>query len=272
MARRTCFVISPIGDPGSPVRKRADQVFKHIIEPVMLALKYRAKRADQMKRPGVITSKVLTTIAESDLVVADLTNHDPTVFYELAIRHAAQRPVVQLIDATQELPFDVANLRTIYVDIHDLDSAKDARNELKKYVQAAEADSSPVATPVLAAKAMRSLWDSKKPTDTFIAEALDELRALKQDRLRRERHARRADAASQPLGEFTLSRLTPNTSPISVPRANVTGQPSTLDFGADLFASTSELETADEHDTRPAPRTSPRKSRKGDRAVSHRDQ
>jgi hypothetical protein len=84
-----------------------------------------------MKRPGVITSQVLTAVADSDLVVADLTDHNPNVFYELAIRHAVQRPVVQLIDAAQELPFDVANMRTIYVDIHDLDSAEDERTELK---------------------------------------------------------------------------------------------------------------------------------------------
>jgi len=262
MARRTCFVISPVGDPGSPVRKRADQVYTHIIEPVMVALKYRAKRADEMKRAGVITSKVLTAVADSDLVVADLTDHDPTVFYELAIRHAAQRPVVQLIDAAQELPFDVANMRTIYVDIHDLDSAQGARQELKEYVQAAEANSSPVETPVLVAKSMRRLWDSKEPTDTFIAEALDELRTLKQDRLRREQDARRAEAASGALGEFSLSRLTPSTPPIAMSRDNVKGHPSTFDFGADLFAATDEPETPDEHSTKPAPGNGPRKSRK----------
>jgi len=52
MARRTCFVISPVGDPGTRVRKRADQVFKHIIEPVTLELKYRAKRADTRTVPA----------------------------------------------------------------------------------------------------------------------------------------------------------------------------------------------------------------------------
>ena len=272
MARRTCFVISPVGDPGTRVRKRADQVFKHIIEPVTLELKYRAKRADHTNRPGIITSKVLTAVADSDLVVADLTDHNPNVFYELAIRHAAQRPVVQLIDAAQELPFDVANMRTIYVDIHDLDSAEDARKQLKEHVQAAEADSSPVETPVVAAKSMRSLWGSKEPTDKFITEALDELRALKQDRLRRDQHARRAEAAAEALGEFTLSPLTPNSAPITLAKVNITEQPLALDLGAGLFASTNERETVDERDNGPAPRTSSRKSRKSDRDVSHRDE
>jgi hypothetical protein len=273
MARRTCFVISPIGDPGSSVRKRADQVFKHIIKPVTLELKYRAKRADHMKRPGIITSQVLTAVADSDLVVADLTDHNPNVFYELAIRHAAQRPVVQLIDAAQELPFDVANMRTIYVDIHDLDSTEDARKELKEHVQAAEADSSPVETPVVAAKSMRSLWDSKEPTDTFIVEALDELRALKQERLRMDRRAIRAEAVRSAVGEVTLSSVTPNISPITAPKPIViTGQPSTLDVGAGLFDATNEPDTADDRNSKPTQRTRSRKSRKRDGDESHRDE
>ena len=290
MARRTCFVISPVGDPGTPVRKRADQVFKYIIKPVTSELGYRVKRADRMKRAGIITSRILAAVADADLVVADLTGHDPGVFYELAIRHATRRPVVQLIDAAQEPPFDVANMRTIYVDIHDLDSARDARRELKRYVRAVRAGSAPIETPLRAAKSMRSLWHSEEPTDTFILEALDELRACKQDRLRREREARPAEATSQALRDFTLSHPTVDGSPISVPTANTAGQsstgvagqpssgaagqpssgaagqpssgaagqPSSVDAGAGLFASTHEAQRG----AGPAPRVSSRKARK----------
>ncbi len=248
MARRTCFVISPIGDPGSPIGKRADQVFKHVIKPVASELSYRTKRADRMKRPGVITSKVLTAVAESDLLVADLTGHSPIVFYELAIRHAAQRPVVQLIDAAQELPFDVANMRTIYVDIHDLDSAEAAREELRRHVLSVQEDSAPVETPLLAAKSLRSLWRSKEPSDRFILEALGELRALRRDRLRRDERARHAEAASQALGEFTISPRTGNSSPLTGAKVSSTGQPSILDLDAGLFASTNDSGAAEPRD------------------------
>lgn len=33
-SRRKCFVVSPIGDDGSDIRKNADQLFNHIIKPV----------------------------------------------------------------------------------------------------------------------------------------------------------------------------------------------------------------------------------------------
>jgi len=184
MSSLTCLVISPVGDPGTDARKRADQVFKHIIEPVVSALGYAAKRADEMGLPGVITGQLLAAVADSDLLVADLTDHDANVFYELAIRHASQRPVVQLIASAQRPPFDLADMRTIHLDIHDLDSAEDARRQLEDQIERANT-SSPVDTPIASAKAMKTLWESQEPAAPVLAEALNEIRALEQERIRR---------------------------------------------------------------------------------------
>ncbi len=185
MSSLTCLVISPVGDPGTEARRRADQVFKHIIEPVVSELGYAAKRADEMGLPGIITGQLLAAVADSDLLVADLTDHDANVFYELAIRHACQRPVVQLIDSAQRPPFDLADMRTIHVDIHDLDSAEDARRQLEDQIERANT-SAPVDTPIASAKAMKTLWESHEPAAPVLAEALNEIRALEQERIRRD--------------------------------------------------------------------------------------
>ncbi len=184
MSSLTCLVISSVGDPGTEARRRADQVFKHIIEPVVSALGYAAKRADEMGLPGIITAQLLAAVADSDLLVADLTDHDANVFYELAIRHASQRPVVQLIDSAQRPPFDLAHMRTIQLDIHDLDSAEDARRQLEDQIERANT-SAPVDTPIASAKAMKTLWESQEPAAPVLAEALNEIRALEQERIRR---------------------------------------------------------------------------------------
>jgi hypothetical protein len=194
MSSLTCLVISPVGEAGSDARKRADQVFKHIIEPVVSALGYSAKRADEMGLPGIITGQLLTAVADSDLVVADLTDYDANVFYELAIRHAAQRPVVQLIDSAQRPPFDLADMRTIQLDVHDLDSAEDARRQLEDQIERANT-SSRVDTPIASARAMKSLWESEEPAAPVLAEALSEIRALEQERIRR------ASSGDGPAGE-----------------------------------------------------------------------
>jgi len=112
-----CFVISPIGEEGSDVRQHADDVFKYIIEPAMKECEIEAIRSDQLEKPGLISEQMFRLIFEADLCIAVLTNHNPNVFYELAVAHSAQRPVIILIEKGQQLPFDVSGLRAIRYDL-----------------------------------------------------------------------------------------------------------------------------------------------------------
>ena len=111
----TCFVVSEIGKDGSEERKRADDVLEFVVCRV-LEPDYEVVRADKISRPGQITDQIIQHLLEDPLVIADLTGHNPNVFYELAVRHAARKPFIQLIQTGQNIPFDVANTRTILID------------------------------------------------------------------------------------------------------------------------------------------------------------
>ena len=132
--KKTCFVISPIGIDGSDVRRRADQILRHVIVPAAEAAGFAAMRADQISEPGLITTQVIQHIVEDPLVIADLTGSNPNVFYELAIRHAIRKPLVQIIQKDEKIPFDVAGMRTIPVDHRDLDSVQEAKAEIEKQI------------------------------------------------------------------------------------------------------------------------------------------
>src|SRR5690242_1093880 len=94
---RLCFVISEIGEENSEIRRRADDVLKYVIAPAAIDCGYEDPvRADQLPDPGIITSQIIQYLVESPLVVADLTGRNPNVFYELAVRHATGKPVVQM--------------------------------------------------------------------------------------------------------------------------------------------------------------------------------
>src|SRR5215472_13179804 len=95
-AKPTCFVIAPIGPKDSDIRKRSDQVLKHIFKKA-LAEKFEVIRGDNIDEPGMITLQVLRAVQESDLVIADLTGHNPNVLYELAVRHAMEKPIIHVI-------------------------------------------------------------------------------------------------------------------------------------------------------------------------------
>ena len=133
---KLCFVISPIGDADSETRKRSEQVLNYVVRPAVTSCGYKAVRADEIDKPGMITSQVIQHVVNDDLVVADLTERNPNVFYELAIRHALRKPLVQIIRKGEAIPFDVAGTRTIYVDHKDLDSVAAAKNEIIKQVKA----------------------------------------------------------------------------------------------------------------------------------------
>jgi len=168
---KSCFVIAPIGAEGTPTRKRSDQILKYVIRPAAEACGFvDPVRADQMLMPGIITSQIIERVLEDDLVIADLTGANANVFYELAIRHLIGRPVVQLIEKGEKIPFDVAASRTIEVDHRDLDSAAQARLELERQIKAVMANPDLFENPISVTADLRALRKSGDPEQRSIAE------------------------------------------------------------------------------------------------------
>lgn len=135
----SCFVITPIGEDGSPERKHADAVLKHLIEPVLSDVGIAALRADKITKPGIINKQIVAQLAYSKLCIADLSFNNPNAFYEMGVRHAFKLPMIQIIRKGDRIPFDVAPGRTIQIDCSDaysvLDAFTSARKELKEHVE-----------------------------------------------------------------------------------------------------------------------------------------
>ena len=134
------FVIQPIGEEGSPVRKRADAIANYIVAPVVreFDLKVPVGRADRDPTPGPITSRLLRSILDAQLIVADLTGRNPNVFYELCFAHSFGKPVVILVDKAENLPFDVKNERVIALGnghgegVIGIDEAEETKRKLRE--------------------------------------------------------------------------------------------------------------------------------------------
>ncbi len=122
MYESVCFVVSPIGDPGSAVRNRADAVFAAIIEPAVTRLGFTPLRADQIERPGLISIQMLNYLVRSPLVIADATGNNPNVLYEIGVRHAIGKPLIQIAEFGSKLPFDIESIRRIEFDRSDVGS------------------------------------------------------------------------------------------------------------------------------------------------------
>ncbi len=166
---KTCFVIAPIGEEGTDTRTRSDQVLRHIIEPVAKECGYTAIRADSIPHPGIISLQIIEHLVSDELVIADLTDRNPNVFYELAIRHAFRKPSIHIIDINQDIPFDLNSMRTIKFDYHDLDSAANCRDNIASEIRAIES-SGRIENPISVAMDLQQLQQGGKPLDTAIAD------------------------------------------------------------------------------------------------------
>jgi hypothetical protein len=170
---KKCFIISPIGEEKSEIRKRADLILKYIIEPVISKCGFKAIRADKIAKSGVITNQVIEHIIDDPLVIADLTGKNPNVFYELAIRHSIRKPLVQIIQKGEDMPFDVSVMRTVQIDHRDLDSVEKAKKEIKKQIEdAILKNPDEIESPISMSLDMQSLRQSKKPEGRSLAEII----------------------------------------------------------------------------------------------------
>ena len=178
---KPCFVIAEMGAPASPEWRRSDQVLRFIIQPAAKRCGYRAEWPADISHPGTITNQVIERLLNDPLVIADLTNRNPNVFYELAIRHAVRKPLVQIIQQGQTIPFDLAPQRTIQIDFPDPDGIAAAVDALEKHIHAAVQDPSHVDNPLTNAIDLSALRSSDKPADTQLVQVVEAINQLRED-------------------------------------------------------------------------------------------
>lgn len=107
---RVAFVIMPFIEKTDRYSKGFfEEVLRSLVTPAAVAAGFKVETA---KREGsdVIHSTIVNDLLAADLVIADLTEHNPNVLFELGLRMAFEKPTA-LIRAKGTPPiFDVDNL------------------------------------------------------------------------------------------------------------------------------------------------------------------
>lgn len=128
---KKCFLISPIGKEGSNTRILADKIRAFLRYEVLNELGYECIRADDINKIGMITSDIINHIIKCDLVIAILEEDNANVYYELALRHATQKPCVSIVsreklnDSDRGLPFDTQQERVFKYPISEMENYSD---------------------------------------------------------------------------------------------------------------------------------------------------
>lgn len=73
-----------------------------------------AHRSEALR--GDILSQIITDLIYSDVVVADLTDANPNVYWELGVRQSFAHRTITIMESGQELPFDLGIKGTLRYD------------------------------------------------------------------------------------------------------------------------------------------------------------
>jgi guanylate kinase len=131
-----CFVLMPFRDDLNPV-------YDDVIVPVCDELGITVSRADKIFSSRPIVDDIREAVSTASIIIADLTDKNPNVFYEVGMCHALGKTVV-LITQEGDVPFDLRHIRHIRYSM-TVAGARALHDALKNTLRAAlDADTSTV--------------------------------------------------------------------------------------------------------------------------------
>lgn len=93
-----------------PFDKAYDDVYA-AIRAAAKSVRLKCQRADDIWDEDVVLQDVVNLICKARVVVCDLTDKNPNVFYEMGIAHSLGKDVVMLTQNKGDVPFDVQQRR-----------------------------------------------------------------------------------------------------------------------------------------------------------------
>lgn len=134
--KKTCFVITPIGNDGDEIRRETNGLYDAAILPALVYNGFvpdDVTAAHKIFTSGRIDKQLVQRIIDDTLVIVNLTENNPNVMYELAIRHSIGKPLIIIARDDTDLPFDIKSARTFFYK-NDPQGALDLRDSLIKCI------------------------------------------------------------------------------------------------------------------------------------------
>lgn len=132
--QKECFIITPIGNASSEIRRKADGVINSVLKPILEEMNIKPIVPHESDIPGPIDDTIIKYILNCHLCIANLTGLNPNVMYELAVRHAANKPIVCIIEDGTQLPFDITTERVLFYT-NDMQGVIELRNKLPNFIK-----------------------------------------------------------------------------------------------------------------------------------------
>ena len=93
-----------------------NDVYSDAIRPLVEEIGYEVVRVDEISQPGIILNDIWSQLTEASVVIAEVTEANPNVYYEIGVAHALNKPTVLLAQKGTKLPFDLGPHRCIFYE------------------------------------------------------------------------------------------------------------------------------------------------------------
>ena len=128
--KKKCFVIMPMSRTKACSEAEWTVVFDQMIKPAVEEAKrgFMCERAKP--RTGNLIKDILNELNTADVVIADLTDKNPNVFYELGVRHALGNRTILIAQDFKHVPSDLTSYWVIIYK-KDLSGIQDFKDKIK---------------------------------------------------------------------------------------------------------------------------------------------
>lgn len=127
---KKCFVIMPISKTKSCTQNEWTSIFDEMIKPAVTGSRLGFTCERSQPRTGSLIKDILNELNRADVVIADLTDTNPNVFYELGVRHTLRNRTILI---AQDMKYVPSDLKSYWVIIYKkgLPGLQDFKNRIK---------------------------------------------------------------------------------------------------------------------------------------------
>ena len=119
--RKRCFVIMPFSQTTAEhTEDYWTKHYKHFLKPLIEECSTLEVHRSTALR-GDITRQIILDLIESSVVVADLTDANPNVYWELGVRQSFMHGTITIAQRGTEPPFDISTKGILFYDSTHLD-------------------------------------------------------------------------------------------------------------------------------------------------------
>jgi len=128
--RKECFVIQPIAKTLKHPKKYWTRHFNTFLKPLIEESgDFEARRSEPLR--GDILREIIKCLVTCPLVVADITEHNPNVYWELGVRHSFKNGTVIIAERGTKARFDISTQGVLYYNPKDY-ANQDFRTRFKE--------------------------------------------------------------------------------------------------------------------------------------------